>query len=230
MEPFIVKSKKLVKGESVCMGNKFKLGIGYSCLSEYDYDIGTLAFLIGSDGKLLSDDYLVFYNSKLRLDVKHPGVDDEIISPIKVISNVSQIGENDEYSKSRPTDPNMSVIGPMKHRHCPIPFEHSPDDQTWDVELSEIHPDVVEIVLCANIYEAKKRKQDFAHMYDMWVRLFYPFQSKLETEYLFRPQGSFNNCGTLELCRIYKEKGSWKFKATGVGYEDFEELCCQYIG
>ncbi len=61
----------LVKGENRVLDmNKFHVGLGWDVnedASLYDFDLDVAAFMIGSNKKIIKDDYLVFYNSEKRV-------------------------------------------------------------------------------------------------------------------------------------------------------------------
>ena len=61
----------LVKGENRVLDmNKFHVGLGWDVnedASQFDFDLDVAAFMVGSKKKILTDDYLVFYNSDNRV-------------------------------------------------------------------------------------------------------------------------------------------------------------------
>ena len=61
----------LVKGENRVLDmNKFHVGLGWDVnegASQFDFDLDVAAFMVGSNKKILTDDYLVFYNSEKRV-------------------------------------------------------------------------------------------------------------------------------------------------------------------
>ena len=61
----------LVKGQSEKLSiDVFRVGLGWEPnegMSEHDFDLDVSAFMLGNNGKIVSDDYLVFYNSEKRV-------------------------------------------------------------------------------------------------------------------------------------------------------------------
>ena len=64
---------RLEKGQNSRLDmNIFHVGLGWDVNDDnsgHDFDLDVSAFLVGTNGKILSDDYLVFYNSEKRLKV-----------------------------------------------------------------------------------------------------------------------------------------------------------------
>jgi len=89
------------------------------------------------------------------------------------------------------------------------------DDETIDVQLDRISPEVQRIVFSVNIYDAVNRRQTFGMVQNSYIRL-------------------INNAGGQELCRfelkdngststavifaeLFRDNGEWQFKALGDG-------------
>lgn len=131
---------RLEKGQNtqLCI-HTFQVGLGWDVCedksSEGDFDLDVSAFLLTSDKKILSDDYLVFYNSELR------------VRP----SNLSKIVRYTEWThgkpdwttsenkamrfESRPTDPELSVIGSIDDEDGST--SEDGDDETMDINLTK---------------------------------------------------------------------------------------------
>lgn len=218
-----IKGQILLNGDSALVEQKFKMGFGWNA----NVDIDILALLINDNGKLVSDNHLVFYNSELRLKVKDPGWDNELAQPIEIFHDTLL---SDVQSSSRPTDPEMSVIGSIEYRRCPIPFEEAPDDETWDIDLSKTHQDVKQIIFCANIYNGQYRQQNFKHVTDFFARLYYSHHNKLETEYLYELNHNNHYNTIVEICRLFKDKNCWKIAPIGIGHSDISDMLNKYTG
>lgn len=70
----------LTKGQRVAIGlQKVGVGLGWdpSAVSGVEFDLDASAFLLGSNGKLVSERHFVFYNNKLSPDGAVVGADDD---------------------------------------------------------------------------------------------------------------------------------------------------------
>lgn len=210
VELFDIKSTTLNHNQVVNIEEKFKIGFTY-----FDVNIDVFAFLLDKNNKLISDDYVVFYNSTLRLNVKNRGADDTVIPPIIKLQKI-------DYCSSRPTDPEMAVIGTMEHATGAIPFEDHPDDQTWDFDLSRLNPDIHKIIIVANTLE----KVYFKNL-NLITRFYYAHHNKLECEYLYLPCKN-DEYHTIEICSMYKEQNQWKLYTCGKKSDDICKLFIKY--
>lgn len=214
--------KNILKSEEYDINApKFKLAFGWMLeIVELGYfiDADVIAALIDNKGKLISDNHIVYYNSELRLKVKYPGCSNELALPIEIIK------ENDLSSicreETRPTDPEMSVIGSIEYR---CNRAESLDNETWDVDLSKIHPNVKQIIFYTNIYKGEETKQNFKYS-----ALYCSYQNNIETEYLYELNQECLSYPTVEICRIFKDTDYWKIKFTGIGYNDIHEILSKH--
>ena len=221
----------LVKGENHKLStdlNKFHIGLGWDVnegASPYDFDLDVSAFMVGANKKVLSDDYVVFYNSDNRLKVDEDG---NLIQPLKIVSS-SQWSDNDEMRKeSRPVDPEISVIGSVDDEDGST--SEDGDDETMDIYLSKWRAEVQEIIICVSIYEYLERKQNFGHVERSYVRLYRPGKDAMgQEEYIYDLTEDFSSDHSVEFCRLYRHSGSWKIQALGIGHKGgLEELASKY--
>ena len=152
---------RLEKGQNHAIGmNKFHAGLGWDVREDnstgYDFDLDVSAFMLGSNKKLISDDYLVFYNSESRLKVDSDG---NLIFPLKITPHTFWSSNDEMRHKSRPVDPELSVIGSLDDESGET--SEDGDDETMDIDLSKISTKVQEIIICVSIFDYKQRKQNF---------------------------------------------------------------------
>ena len=219
---FSIANKRIYKGEKAEIDNLFKIGFGYDWRE--GYNINGFAFILGNDDKIISSDHLVFYNSTLRLKVKNPGADPDLVSPIEILSP-NQF--NNVYIESRATDPEISVIGSMEPRTGAIPFEMKPDNEIWDIDLSRLHPSARRVIFCASIYDSDIRGLNLSDA-NLFTRLYYPYQQGLETEYLFIPNEDYSTCGAIEIFSFEKYSKGWEVVVLGKGYHDIRDIMNKY--
>ena len=203
--------------------NVFHVGLGWDVnegASQYEFDLDVAAFMIGSNKKTLGDDYLVFYNSDKRVKPN----DLKTIVPSSLWSN-----NEDLRHESRPVDPDQSVIGSIDDEDGQT--SEDGDDETMDIDLNKVRPDVQEIVICVSIYEWQKRKQNFGQVERAYVRLYKPGNdADGKEDYRYDLTEDFSACASVEFCRLYRYNGAWKVQATGIAHKGgLEELVEKYM-
>ena len=214
----------LVKGQNTVLDmNVFHVGLGWDVnegASPYDFDLDVAAFMIGSNKKTPGDDYLVFYNSDKRVKPN----DLKTIVPSSLWSN-----NDDLRHESRPVDPELSVIGSIDDEDGQT--SEDGDDETMDINLNKVRPDIQEIVMCVSIYEGQKRKQNFGQVERAYVRLYKPGNdAEGKEDYRYDLTEDFSACASVEFCRLYRYNGAWKVQATGIAHKGgLEELVAKYM-
>ena len=214
----------LVKGQNTVLNmNVFHVGLGWDVnkgASQYKFDLDVAAFMIGSNKKALGDDYIVFYNSDKRVKPN----DLKTIVPSSLWSN-----NEDLRHESRPVDPELSVIGSIDDEDGQT--SEDGDDETMDIDLNKVHPDVQEIVICVSIYEWQERKQNFGQVDRAYVRLYKPGNdADGKEDYRYDLTEDFSACASVEFCRLYRYNGAWKVQATGIAHKGgLEELVEKYM-
>lgn len=222
----------LVKGQSDRLNNLnlFHIGLGWDVredISDYDFDLDVSAFMLNKTKKVIGDDYVVFYNSESRLKVDSKG---NLIKPLAIV-NASYWGNNNDKMRqeSRPVDPEMSVIGSLDDEDGSTSDDG--DDETMDIDLSKVNPDIEEIIICVSIYEYEKRKQNFGQVERAYVRLYRPGKENMgEEEYIYDLTEDFSADHAVEFCRLYRHNGDWKIQALGIGHRGgLEELVAKFM-
>lgn len=214
----------LVKGENKVLDmNVFHVGLGWDVnvdASSEDFDLDVAAFMIGANKKIISDDYLVFYNSEKRV---RP-------SDLSKIVPASLWPDNKRLRKeSRPVDPELSVIGSIDDEDGKT--SEDGDDEIMDINLSKVRPDVQEIIITVSIYDYQNRKQNFGQVERAYVRLYKPGNdAEGREDYRYDLTEDFSSCASVEFCRLYRRNGEWKVQALGVGHQGgLEELVSKYV-
>ena len=177
--------------------------------SQYEFDLDVAAFMIGSNKKTLGDDYLVFYNSDKRVKP----------NDLKTIVSSSLWSNNDDLRhKSRPVDPELSVIGSIDDEDGQT--SEDGDDETMLIDLNKVRPDIQEIIICVSIYEWQERKQNFGQVERAYVRLYKPGNdADGKEDYRYDLTEDFSTCASVEFCRLYRYNGAWKIQATGIAHK-----------
>jgi tellurium resistance protein TerD len=105
------------------------------------------------------------------------------------------------------------------------------DDQTILVDLSKIDNRINEIQFVLTIHDAVARKQNFGQVrdiYNSYIRIVDDSNNVEIAKYVNVEYFSIET--GLELGRLYKKDGKWKFEASGIGYkEDLSFFLSKYF-
>jgi tellurium resistance protein TerD len=127
------------KGERVALGlSKLVIGLGWNPnqnASSQNFDLDVSTFLLGSNGKLLGEDFLVFYNSEKTINTPEG---------------------------NRPCSPCEGVIGSLDDQTGDE--SDGGDDETVDVDLNKVDPRVEEIIITVSLHDFDIRKQNFGQV------------------------------------------------------------------
>jgi tellurium resistance protein TerD len=159
--------------------NKITVGLGWDVndgASPHQFDCDASVFILGENGKLLTDKHFVFYNNKISPDgaVVHNG------------DNRTGVGEG--------------------------------DDETINIELSKLNPQVKQIVFAITIDQAEERKQDFGMIANSFARVYNAETNELLCQYLLDEK--FSGTNALIIGRFYKSGNDWIFEAFDLAYQN----------
>ena len=216
----------LVKGQSESISSsisKLKVGLGWEpneSLSNHEFDLDVSAFMLNENGKLLNDNYLVFYNSELR-------VLPENIFKIEPYNSTQYPNREKDYRlKTRPVDPDFSVHGSIDDTSGEV--SEGGDDENMNIDLNRVSKDIKEIIIVASIYEYDVRNQNFGQVDDSYISI-YDENSNTEL-YKFELNEDYSICTAIEFCRIYRRGVDWKVQAIGKGHPDgLNSLVSKYL-
>lgn len=89
------------------------------------------------------------------------------------------------------------------------------DDETLNVDLSKVSPQIQEIVFVATIYKAEERKQNFGQVRNSFIRIYNSITNEEIARYDLDEDFSVETA--VEFGRLYRRNGEWKFEAVGIG-------------
>jgi len=92
------------------------------------------------------------------------------------------------------------------------------DDETIQVNLSNIDSKIQEILFVVTIHEAINRKQNYGQVRDSYIRLVDDLTGNEIAKYELGEDFSIETA--VEFGRLYKKDGKWKFEASGIGYKE----------
>ena len=89
------------------------------------------------------------------------------------------------------------------------------DDETLNVDLTKVDPQVQEIIFTATIYKAEERKQNFGQVRNSYIRIYNSITDEEIARYDLDEDFSIETA--VEFGRLYRRNGEWKFEAMGIG-------------
>lgn len=227
----------LVKGQTEAISStitKLRVGLGWEPnenLSNHEFDLDVSAFLVGENGKAINENYLVFYNSELRVSPSAlMSIEPQNSSkyPLYYDNNEKKnINSHENWRrKTRPIDPDFSLWGSIDDMDGKV--SDGGDDETMNIDLNRISPAIKELIIVASIYEYDIRKQNFGQVDDSYIAIYDEFKNDLL--YKYELSEDFSTCTAIEFCRIYRRGAEWKVQATGIGHNDgLNNLVSKYI-
>lgn len=108
-----------------------------------------------------------------------------------------------------------SPDGAVEHTGDNLTGEGEGDDECIKVDLSKINSQATEICFVVTIHQAEERRQNFGQVHNSFIRV---CNSDTKEEILrYELEEDFSVETAVELGRLYKKNGQWKFEAIGVG-------------
>ena len=89
------------------------------------------------------------------------------------------------------------------------------DDETLNVNLTKVSPQIQEIIFTATIYKAEERKQNFGQVRNSYIRIYNSITNEEIARYDLDEDFSIETA--VEFGRLYRRNGEWKFEAMGIG-------------
>ena len=216
---------RIKKGDSANLTlEKFSVGLGWHVNVDYskcDFDLDVSAFMVNASGKIPTDDYLVFYNSEKRLKAEKEG---KLTAPVEIVPYTLWKSNQEMREQSRPTDPNMAVIGSIDNEEG----NDEGDAETLDIDLRKVPADINRIIICVSIYDAVARGgQNFSQVSNAYIRIYDPKTGK--DEVIYDLTEDFATSVSVEFVELRRTGSSWEVKALGVGHKgEFDELVNKY--
>jgi len=102
------------------------------------------------------------------------------------------------------------------------------DDESIQVDLSKVDPQIQEILFVVTIHEAINRKQNYGQVRNSYIRIVDDSNGQEVAKYELGEDFSIET--GVEFGRLYKREGKWKFEASGIGYrEDLSFFLSKYF-
>ncbi|ERT08256.1 bacterial stress family protein [Lyngbya aestuarii BL J] len=104
----------------------------------------------------------------------------------------------------------------VKHLGDSRTGEGSGDDETIEIDLTQINPTIQELIFVVTIHEADQRRQNFGQIRNSFIRI---YDRETDTEVTrYDLEEDFSRETSVEFSRLYKKDGEWRFQAVGQGY------------
>jgi len=102
------------------------------------------------------------------------------------------------------------------------------DDETIEIDLSKVNPEIEEILFVVTIHDAATRKQNFGQVRNSYIRVVDDATNQEIAKYELDEDFSIET--GIEFGRLYKRANKWKFEASGIGYkEDLAFFLAKYF-
>ncbi|MBS5083220.1 MAG: TerD family protein [Clostridiales bacterium] len=145
------------------------------------------------------------------------------VSAFLVGENEKVSGEQDFIFYGQPQHPSMALIYSGDNQSG----EGEGDDETMEVNLSKIPPNIQKIIFCATIYDAESRLQNFGMVSNSYIRAFDDSTNEL---FNFDLGEDFSTETGVIAGELYRHNGNWKFNAVGSGVVDSLIGICKKFG
>ncbi|OQY09022.1 MAG: stress protein [Fusobacteriia bacterium 4572_132] len=142
---------------------------------------------------------------------------------ILMLDNNEKLKETVYYGKLKSS--NESII----HTGDNLTGEGEGDDEQIKIDLEKVPSDIGKMIVVINIYDCKKRNQDFGMIKNAFVRV---VDQKDGQEMLkYNLTENYNEKTAIIVSEIYRNNGEWKFAAIGEGTRDYslKELQKRYL-
>ncbi|MBE9039277.1 TerD family protein [Oscillatoriales cyanobacterium LEGE 11467] len=92
------------------------------------------------------------------------------------------------------------------------------DDETIEIDLKKVSPQIEEILFVVTIHDSQTRNQNFRQVQNSFIRL---YDATTEKEVMkYELDEVFSQETAIEFGRLYQHNRQWQFQAIGQGYTD----------
>ena len=181
---------------------------------------------------------------KIDLSKEAPGLENVVIglgwdanasdtgAEFDLDASVFMLGENGKTKVDKDlvfynnlTSPDGAVV----HQGDNRTGEGDGDDESIEITLSKISPDVKEMVFVVTIDDAEKRAQNFGQVTNAFIRLVDKTTGKEILKYELDEDYSAETA--IEFGKLYRKDGSWRFGAVGSGFNaGLQGFVDKYVG
>ncbi|BAV05952.1 tellurium resistance protein TerD [Filimonas lacunae] len=91
------------------------------------------------------------------------------------------------------------------------------DDESIQIDLSKVSPQIIQIIFVATIHDYAARKQNFGQVSNSYIQIMDDNTQQVVAKYELGQDFSIETA--VEFGKLYKQNGKWKFEASGVGHK-----------
>jgi tellurium resistance protein TerD len=109
-----------------------------------------------------------------------------------------------------------SPDGSIEHQGDNLTGEGEGDDEVINIDLKNVPPQAVSIVVTVSIYDAESRRQSFGQVRNAYIRVVNLANDVELARYDLTEDASVETA--MVFGEVYRYNGEWKFRAIGQGY------------
>jgi tellurium resistance protein TerD len=109
-----------------------------------------------------------------------------------------------------------SPDGSIEHQGDNLTGEGEGDDEVINIDLKNVPPQSVSIVITVSIYDAESRRQSFGQVRNAYIRVVNLANDVELARYDLTEDASVETA--MVFGEVYRHSGEWKFRAIGQGY------------
>jgi tellurium resistance protein TerD len=109
-----------------------------------------------------------------------------------------------------------SPDGTIEHQGDNLTGEGDGDDEVINIDLKNVPPQAVSIVITVSIYDAESRRQSFGQVRNAYIRVVNLANDVELARYDLTEDASVETA--MVFGEVYRYNGEWKFRAIGQGY------------
>lgn len=102
------------------------------------------------------------------------------------------------------------------------------DDETIIIDLDRLHSQVTKVAIAVSIYKAEQKRQKFGEVRNAYIRVFNDETGDEIARYDLTDEASTEPA--VVFGEVYKDRGEWFFRATGVPFQGNLHAICRHYG
>lgn len=133
-------------------------------------------------------------------------------------AEVFLLGENDKLASGKHVvyfNNKVSPDGAVRHAGDNLTGAGEGDDETVQISLNTVSPDIQKIVFAVTIYQAESRRQNFGQVNNAYIRVL--DESTNQELCRFDLTEDYSSSVSVVAGQVYRHNGEWKFGAIGDG-------------
>lgn len=121
-----------------------------------------------------------------------------------------------------------SACGSVKHLGDNLTGEGAGDDETIEINLEKVPPEIKKLIVAVTIHEAEARKLNFGMVSSAFIRIVNKENNNEIARFDLSEDASLNQA--MIFGEVYRHGNEWKFKAVGQGFEGGLDVMAKSYG